>query len=250
MINTHRKSFREKNPNRNFKNPSAFTIIEFLIFVCLITVTILGIYFAKQMASVSDVKSLIMQIKKYDDAVAGFAEKYDALPGDVCDTKSYGITKNNTDGNCDNIITDDKQKIISANGEITNFWMHLSQSKMIDENLDGEKNEKAKIGNTFPISKIGDKIGIIVYGDEGKTFYQVGFKFANRYRLFMSNKSLKTFEAYWFDEKIDDGNPKKGRVLAAGKNSLNITENTECVKFAEYDQTNNDPVCQLRIEIK
>lgn len=191
-----------------------------------------------------------MQIKKYDDAVAAFGEKYDALPGDVCGTQTYGITTENTDGNCDNIVNDRNQKIISANGEITNFWMHLSKTKMLNEIFDGAENEKVKIGNSFPISKIGDKIGIIAYSDEGKTFYQIGFKYANSHRLFMSDRSLKTFESYWFDEKIDDGNPRKGRVIAVGKSSLNIIENNECVKFSEYDQTNNDPVCQLRIEIQ
>lgn len=221
-----------------------------MIFICITIFVIVGIYFANHINSVSNIKSLVMQIKKYDDAVAAFGEKYDALPGDVCDTKSYGITAEDTDGNCDNIVNDRAQKIISANGELTNFWMHLSKTKMIDENYDGQENEKAKIGSSFPISKIGDKIGIIAYGDEGKTFYQIGFKYANHSRLFTSDRSLKTFESYWLDEKIDDSNPKKGRVIAVGKSELNIKENSECVKFSEYDQTNNDPVCQLRIEIQ
>lgn len=232
------------------KKHRAFSILEFLIFTCIITIALCGIYFANQMLKVSEVKSLIMQIKKYDDAIAAFVIKYDALPGDICETKAYKITTNNSDGNCDDIVNDDAQKIISANGEISNFWMHLSQSKMLDENFDGAKGVNAKIGNSFPISKIGDQIGIIAYGDEGKTFYQIGFKFANDERIFMSDKSLKTFESYWFDKKIDDGNPQKGRVIAVGKNALNIKENPQCVKFSEYDQSNDDPVCQLRIEIK
>jgi len=241
------KKFCKKNLS---KNHSAFTIIEFLIFFCLVIILIVGVYFAKQMISISDVKSLAMQIKKYDDAVAAFADKYDALPGDVCDTQTYGITQENTDGDCDNIINDRARKIISANGELTNFWMHLSKTKMISENFDGKENEKAKINTSFPISKIGDRIGIVTYGDEGKTFYQIGFKFANRNRLFMSNGSLKTFEAYWFDEKIDDGNPRKGRVVVVGGNTLNDLQNDQCVKFSIYDRTNDDAVCQLRIEIK
>lgn len=229
---------------------SAFTLIELLIFTCIAVFIMIGIYFANHINSVSDVKSLIMQIKKYDDAIAAFGEKYDALPGDVCDTKLYGITTEDTDGNCDNVVNDRAEKIISANGELTKFWMHLSKTKMIDEDYDGEENEKARIVNSFPISKIGDKIGIVAYGDEGKTFYQIGFKYANHSRLFMSNRSLKTFESYWFDKKIDDGNPRKGRVIAVGNSELNIKENSECVKFMEYDKTNSTPVCQLRIEIQ
>ncbi len=239
-----------KSALKNPRTKSAFTILENLIFFCLITIVIVGIYFSKQMNKANDVKSLIMQIKKYNTAVASFAEKYQALPGDVQNTITFGITKNNTDGNGDNIVTDRAGKIISASGEITNFWMHLSKTKMLDENFDGKENAKAKIATTLPISKIGDKIGIIAYGDDGKTFYQVGFKFSNDARLFMSNKSLKTDEAYWLDKKLDDGNPKKGLVVAVGNNSLNVVENAQCVKFSEYDQGNAEPVCQLRIEVK
>lgn len=256
MIKALRTKIYFKNlHNMNPKLPphpkkSAFTILENLIFICLIIITIVGIYFSKQMIKANDVKSLIMQIKKYDTAIASFAEKYHALPGDVKGTVNFGITENNTDGNNDNIVTDHAGKIISANGEITNFWMHLSKTKMLNENYDGKKNAEAKIASTFPISKIGDKIGIVAYGDEGKIFYQIGFKFSNDTHLFMSDKSLKTDEAYWFDKKLDDGNPKKGKIIAVGKKSLNIAENNECIKFLEYDQTTADPVCQLRIEVR
>ncbi len=229
---------------------NAYTIIEFLILFCLIALILNTIFFAKNVLKSSNIKSLTAQIKKYDDAIAAFGDKYDALPGDVCDTRNYGITENKTDGNCDNIITDRNEKIISANGEITNFWMHLSQTKMIDENFDGATDEKAKIGETFPISKIGNKIGIVAFGDDGKNFYQIGFKYATQKNIFMSDESLTATESFLFDQKIDDGNPKKGRVVAAGKKFLNGLENSECVKFSNYNEANDKAVCQLRIEIK
>lgn len=191
-----------------------------------------------------------MQIKKYDAALNSFTEKYHALPGDIQGTITYGITKLNTDGNGDNVITDRNDEILMANGEITNFWMHLSKSKMLDENYDGKEGSEAKTDSTFPASKLGEKIGIIVFGDAGKIFYQIGFDFADANRLHTKNRSLKTDEAFLFDKKFDDGNPQKGRVIAAGGESLNITKNDQCVKFSEYDKSNPDVVCQLRIEAK
>lgn len=234
--------------NNNHK--SAFAIIEVLIVICIATILIAGIYFAKQMLRDNDVKSLIMQIKKYDAAVNLFTEKYHALPGDVRGTVTYGITENSTDGNGDNIVTDNAHAILSANGEITNFWMHLSKTKMIDENYDGAEDEKAKLGSTFPNSKLGEKIGIIAFGAEGKTFYQIGFDSSGLDRILTKNRALKPTEAFLFDKKIDDGNPKKGRVVAAGGNMLNILENDECAKFNEYIQESISPSCQLRIEVK
>lgn len=234
--------------NKNHK--SAFTIIETLIAICLVGMVITGFYFAKRIIRENDVKSLIMQIKKYDAAINSFTQKYRALPGDVQGTVTYGITETNSDGNGDNIITDRAQNIIAANGEISNFWMHLSKSKMLNENYDGKENESAKIGSTFPVSKIGEKIGIIVFGDGGETFYQIGLASANSDRLYTKNSSLKTDEAFLFDRKIDDGHPKRGHVVVAGGDGLNFLQNNECVKFNEYNLGSVSPVCQVRIEMK
>ncbi|OFX10876.1 MAG: hypothetical protein A3G22_00860 [Alphaproteobacteria bacterium RIFCSPLOWO2_12_FULL_40_11] len=231
-------------------NKNAFTFMETAIVIFIITTLFGIIFFVKKTAKESDIKSLVMQIKKYDAALNSFTQKYHALPGDVVGTVTYGITETNTDGDGDNVITDYNKKILQANGEIVNFWMHLSKSKMLDENYNGAENENAKTGNTFPTSKIGEKIGIVAFGAEGKTFYQIGFIFSNIDRLYTNNNSLTTKEALMFDKKIDDGNPQKGRVMSAGFNTLNILENDKCVKFGEYDQNALGPVCQLRIEAK
>lgn len=228
----------------------AFTIIENLIIIILIILTLSGIFFAKKILKESDVKSLIMQIKKYDAALNSFTQKYHALPGDIEGTQTYGLTQTNTDGDGDNVITDKSRRIFQANGEIANFWMHLSKSKMLDENYEGEKNSHAKIKNTFPISKIGEKIGIVAFGAEGKTFYQVGFESADSKRLYMTNHSLKADEAFLFDAKIDDGFAQRGRVVAVGGNVLNQNADDNCVKFEEYNQDYPEPVCQIRIEAR
>ncbi len=234
--------------NKNSKN--AFTIIEFLIALCIICIAIAGIFFVKKIIKENNVKSLIMQIKKYDAALNNFTQKYQALPGDLKSTVTYGITEYSTDGNNDNIITDRVQQILMANGEITKFWLHLSKTKMIDENYDGKDDNDAKNGSTFPLSKIGENSGIAVFGNEGKTFYQIGFKFADTDRLYTNNRSLKSEEAFLFDRKIDDGNPQKGRIIAVGGDMLNVPTNEECVKLGEYNQSTISPVCQLRIEAR
>lgn len=234
-----------KNSEKN-----AFTIIEGLIFLCLVSIVIAASFFAKKMIHESSVKALIMQIKKYDAAINNFTIKYHALPGDIMDTKKYGIASSDNGGNGDNIISDRAQSYVSANYEISNFWLHLSKTKMLDENYDGKEGEEAKLGNTFPASKLGEKAGIVVFGSEGKTFYQIGFDFSDSNRIYTKNSTLKTSEAFLFDQKIDDGNPKKGRILATGGESLNLVENKECVHLNEYNQQNISPVCQLRIEVK
>jgi hypothetical protein len=241
--NLHQKFQDKKSSKGNF------TFIESLIALTLIAFVIFFFFFASNLAKQNNVKSLISQIGQYNSAITTFTEKYHALPGDMDNSVTYGITKLNTDGNNDNSITDLSGEILQANGEITNFWHHLSQAKMLNKNFDGKENENATIGKSFPINPLGEKNGIVVFSFEGKIFYQVGLKSLDQKKMHMGN-FLKTSEAFLLDQKIDDGNPTKGNVVAAGSNILNFLENKECVKFNEYDQSNIKPACQIRIEIR
>ena len=242
-----------RNPNQKSQKQQAtksnFTFIESFIALTLTTFVIFFIFFANNLAKQNNIKSLITQIGQYNSAIATFSEKYHALPGDMNNTVAYGITKLNTDGNSDNSITDLLGEISQANGEIINFWHHLSKSGMINKNFDGKENEYATIGESFPLNPIGEKNGIVTFSFEGKTFYQVGLKAVDKKQMHMANV-LKTSEAFLLDQKIDDGNPTTGIVVAAGSKILNSLTNKECVKFNEYDQSNIKPVCQIRIEIR
>lgn len=227
-----------------------FTIIKFFLVFIVATIVISSIQFAKRLNNQSEVKSLIAQIQKYDAAINNFTVKYQALPGDTANTQVYGITEENTDGNFDNSVTDINHNIISANGEITNFWLHLSSSKMLDEKFDGKSGSAAKTGRTFPLSNLGKGVGIITYSAEGKTYYQIGFDYADDQKIHTKQNSLESSEAFLLDKKIDDGNPFEGRVVVAGGSSLNITKNNDCANFDEYNLSLKNPVCQLRIEIE
>lgn len=230
-------------------NQKAFTITEFLVVTILLIFVIIGVLAAKNILTSSSVKSLIVQIEQYNFAINSFTQKYHAMPGDVEDTISYGISKENTDGNGDNLIEDRNGNITQASGEIVNFWLHLSTTGFLSEKYDGKSRRKAKVKTTFPTSKIGQNIGIIAFSARGKLFFQIGFKDSNHYSMNMSDKSLKPNEAYLFDEKIDDGDAKKGKVFAAGGKLPNILKNDKCLKFRDYNLANKTPSCQIRIEI-
>ncbi len=234
----------------SFKSKNNFLIIKFFLFITILILLISGVIFAKKINQQSEVKSLIVQIEKYNSAINSFTLKYQALPGDVQNTVTYGITENNTDGNFDNYITDRNQNIMSANGEISNFWLHLSSSRMLDEKYDGKTDDKSTIGKTFPLSNLGRNVGILAYSFSGSTYYHIGFSHADAQRIYTNENSLKTEEVFLFDKKIDDGKPLKGLVIAVSGNSLNILKNNECIKFDEYNLSTKNTVCQLRVEIK
>ncbi len=226
-----------------------FSLFRFFLITILTTFAISIIHFTNEIIAQSEVKSLIAQISRYDNAIKNFTIKYQGLPGDLKNTKTYGITTKNTDGDFNNLITDKNQNITSANGEIVNFWLHLSSAKMLEEKFDGKSNKLAKTGKTFPTSNIGKSVGIIAFGADGVNYYQIGFDFANEKKIFTKQNSLKSEEAFLFDKKIDDGIPNKGHVIAAGGDSLNILTSSKCTNFNEYDLSSDQPSCQLRIEI-
>ncbi len=231
------------------KNTSGFSLFRFFLITILATIAISTIHFTAEIIEQSEVKSLIAQIAKYDKAIKNFTIKYQGLPGDLKNTATYGITAKNTDGDFNNLITDKNQNIASANGEIVNFWLHLSSAGMLEEKFDGKSNKFAKTGKTFPVSKIGKSVGIIAFGADGVNYYQIGFDFANEKKIFTKQNSLKSKEAFLFDKKIDDGMPNKGQILVAGGDSLNILTNSKCTNFNEYNLSSDQPSCQLRIEI-
>jgi hypothetical protein len=190
-----------------------------------------------------------MQVKKINSAIESFTEKYHALPGDIQNVMSFGISSYNSDGNGDNYITDSRGLIEMAEGEIVNFWMHLSNSQMLDEKYDGFENEMARTSSTFPESKIGNA-GIVAFSSAGKTYLQIGFSHADSNRLYTKNNTLTTKEASSYDKKVDDENPYKGNVVVVGGDILNYTQNSICARGDSFDINNSKPSCQLRIEIK
>jgi hypothetical protein len=225
------------------------SLLAKFIILFIIIIIIISSYLINVLINNNDTKKLIMQIKKINIAINSFSEKYHALPGDVNNTINFGLSNYNTDGNGDNFITDIYKGNIRADGEIVNFWMHLSNSRIINEKYDGLEYEMARTGSTFPKSPISNN-GIIAFSDNEKNYLQIGYFYSDKYRIFTSNNTLKAKEAYLYDKKIDDGKPENGSIVVAGGDSLNYLKNSLCYRNGEYDLNNSKPSCQVRIEIK
>ncbi|MBM3579286.1 MAG: hypothetical protein FJX34_00755 [Alphaproteobacteria bacterium] len=228
---------------------SAFTIFQTALVLCLFAIMIGAIIAIQMIASSADVRAVIAQIGKYDQAIGAFSTKYQGLPGDVRNTIQQGISEENTDGDGNGIITNRDLGIAQASGEIVNFWRHLSATKMLDENYNGAENELAHFGKTFPVSKLGESAGIVAFGANGKNYFQIGFKFSNIDRLFTGNRSILAKDARLLDKKTDDADPLKGRVVAVGGDVLNYPPNNNCIKDGRYNKDRETPFCQLRIDM-
>ena len=249
ILQFHHQMMKSKMNFNSNSNKKAFALIEVLVIIIVVSFLIAAFIFIRELNKNNSVKAFISQIAAFDNAIEQFYDKYDALPGDIDYTVAFGLSETNTDGNNNGIIEDANGGISKASGEITNFWVHLSNSKFISQIFDGAENDNAKIGSTFPISKISVRKGITVYYYNGKNYYQVGVVEADKNGIVMSDNSLKVLESFNIDIKIDDGLPASGRVIVVGGKSVNgIYEDTNCVVNKEYNTTINTPSCQLRIE--
>ena len=225
------------------------SLVSIFLFIAALIIILVGIYAARNLIYNNQNKALIMQIKKINKSIEAFSAKYHALPGDTDKTISFGLSPYNSDGNMDNLITDIYNGYQMAQGEIVNFWMHLSNSQIINEKYDGMEKDLARTGFTFPESAIGNA-GIVAFSYIDKTYLQIGYSHSDNKRIFTKNNVLTPQESYLFDKKIDDGHPFKGQIIIAGGDELNYLQNSLCANNNEYNIQTSKPLCQLRIEIK
>lgn len=226
------------------------SILKFVVVIIIIVLLLIFFVSVGQLYESSGIKAFIVQMSNFDSAVNQFYTKYEALPGDLKSTVEFGLSDKNSDGNNNGIIEDQNGYINSASGEITNFWMHLSKSGMINQNFDGLENQNAKIDTSFPRSVIGNSVGITVFGINGKNYYQIGVNSANDKEIIMSDNSFGSEEAAEIDTKVDDGFPLTGRIVTASGSLPNkLSQNKKCIFDSEYNTKSKNPSCQLRIEM-
>ena len=218
----------------NSKLKNGYTIIEvtviviFLSFILSITTNI------KTKRDESEILSIISQLEHYKTQIKLFKKIYGYFPGDVNKTQVFELSKNNTDGNQNNLIEDLNQmrsvkiNILKSNGEVLNFWQHLSKLELM-------KNYKI---NDFPyIDEIKTKI--IVFSDEKNNYFHLSIFDINKDNEFETVNNFTPYQAYLLDNKIDDGYPMIGNVMATGGNKINPNKlnnkiNRKCATNFEY----------------
>lgn len=231
---------------------NAFTMLETMIVLIVFSIVLAAFLSGKRAVRNIGAKNTITQIKKYNSSIAAFRKKYGKLPGDIKKTQIFNLSNTNTDGNENGIIDGPKGGIPTrAEGELVNFWLHLSNSGMLDEKYNGWSGSRFEIGKSVPKMQSRD-VGIVVFGAGEKNFYQIGVVGANKDGVLMlSDESLKPMEAFLIDNKIDDGLPSQGKIRAAGGPRLGGYKrvNEKCVTGREYFLKQKNPACQLLIEI-
>lgn len=187
----------------------------------LIGLIIGGVAVGKDLLVNFEIRAQLSQIEKLDSALQTFRIKYDCMPGDCAQAVSAGLGTAGGDG--DN--GDGDGKIIHIGGplnfndeEIQNFWYHLGQASLIESYPKGtipgiNSPALAMPGNGISGNKSGGVwIAPLYYPNPTTTV-------VNSWALVTATSgSAATYSAqtsYNIDNKIDDGLPMTGNVLAS-----------------------------------
>ncbi len=228
-----------------------FTLLELSIVLVIIGLIIGGITAGAELIRGAELNSVIADVNKYKVAINTFKLKYNQLPGDMKNAKSYwpaecvDVSGNDCNGNGDGDL--------STSYENMRSWQHLSLAGLVTGAYTGVGANS--ITNymlppeNVPASKIG---GLAGYKLMGWTLYQ---KKSNAMLLstagtsgFMGGGALNTPEAQAIDEKSDDGKSSTGSIngysastgcvdalpTAASSNYILSNKVVDCVLFFRF----------------
>lgn len=261
-----------------YKNTKGFSLVELSIVIIIMGLLVASVTVGKDLIQAAQLRGLISQIHGFETQVSTFQLKYSALPGDIKNADKRGLGTHNGDG--DGLIEDDTSGGLpdTIAFEISYFWEHLNKAGFADGAYDGDVTN-GKIGETFPKAKHGG--GITAYSVNGVNYFHIGIGDAASGSPKTQNftDTLVPEDAFSIDNKLDDGFPLKGNVIAraascgSGPNTFTCantpitttsggasqTAGDTCVLQAgasqdanldEYDFETALIKCQLRMELK
>jgi prepilin-type N-terminal cleavage/methylation domain-containing protein len=236
---------RPKSKNKR----SGFTLVELAIVIVIIGLIVGGVLVGQDLIKAAQVRAVVSQIQSLDAAINTFRSKYDGLPGDLVRAVSFGLATAGNDGDGDGLIRDDDGGALTTfDGEVQQFWRHLSRAQLVAGNYDGTGTA---LGTDFPDNKL-KKGGIVTFGPSGSSlnFYAIAAATGG----ITYTDGITPVEAFGIDSKLDDGFPDTGIVTAhdggddieGGATTGGCFTNDTPREFAIPTQNN---LCGLRVRI-
>ncbi len=260
------------------KNKKAFSLVELSIVIIILGLLVASVTVGKDLIQAAQLRALITQLDSFETQVGTFQLKYNELPGDISNPNKRGLGNHAGDG--DGLLEDDTTggDPDTIDYEISYFWEHLNRAGFADGAYDGDTTN-GSLGETFPEAKHGG--GIVAYGLNGVNFFHVGITHSSNDSPpnLVFKDTLIPEDAFSVDNKIDDGFPLKGNVVARSASCTTNPTSFTCANTAiteasggasqtpgeacvlqagttqdantdEYDFYTPIVMCQLRIELK
>lgn len=242
-----------------------FTLVELAIVIVVLGLLIGGVVTGQSLIESAKTRSAIKEIEQMQTAIRAYQLEFDALPGDHEDAYDYFGDECGSDstsrvrgcnGNGDNCIGGVAglcpPTSASPVGDIRRFYIHLALSGIIPDmayqtNARSESNCQA--GSEFPESgsREGNTYTIYSHGGSRKLLMSFwndqnfGESHSSRYCIAQGLPfPFKVKQAKKIDEKLDDGNGIRGRVIGEGGDCINSS--TGAYNLSSGD----DFLCRIR----
>lgn len=217
--------------------PRGFTLIELSVVLVIIGLIIGGVLVGQDLIRAAQVRAQITQIEKFNTAINAFYGKYGALPGDLnaATAHQFGFTPRGTNagqGDGNGMIEwysgSGNVGFAEGGGETGLFWVDLSSANGLNVNMiegsfsSATINPPASIVTTasmnlyLPAAKIGGGNYVYVGGGSGGNAFGISVpQSIDTTGTMTSSPGMTVQQAYSIDNKIDDGLPETGNVVAA-----------------------------------
>ncbi len=220
------------------QNPElAFTLVELSIVLIIIGLITSSILVGRDLIHTSELRATVSQLERYNTATNAFRLKYNCLPGDCHNARELGLV---SPGHVAIGDGDNRVGVWGANSfglyELNDFWEHLRNANLIKEETSSVMRGNGSVVNSLnapalaarvasPSNSVAAGVGIfpgyyLGFGPEPRP--QVA-RDAHYFWITSSSVSdlhgaaaLPPADAYFIDQKSDDGLPLSGAVQAVG----------------------------------
>ena len=259
------------------KSEQGFTLVELSIVLVIIGLIVGGVLVGQDLIKAAEIRATVGQIEKYNAAINTFRTRYGGLPGDLSNASATnfgmltGRTANAGQGDANGLLEGGAAAATDVAWETALFWRDLGFANLVDGAFAGgvaavTTSATAPVGSFVPPAKVGRGNYITVFSSNGLNFYEVAYMSAIAAGVpTMASAGMTPTETMNMDNKIDDGLPNTGIVLAQWHTTLNngpqsatppaamsgaSTVTTACVNTTPtppvYNTLNNAPLCNAR----
>ena len=262
-----------KNTNHN---EQAFTLLEMSVVIVIVGLILAGITLGGDLSRNAELKTVFVDLERYETAVKNFKDQYKSLPGDMYNAASFwGVSAGNVtdvpgsagcystaavgtatcNGNGDGSIS------VNAGGnEMFTFWQQLSAAELLDGRFTGAPGGggalHAVIGENVPSSSVrgaGYTTAFVGVVSGNADLYDANYGHVTVFGTEVASNTtfgevLTPGEIFAMDEKVDDGSPAYGRFMSYKSNVNANCTTSDTSASAEYNVADDSKACALIVK--